>query len=313
MMQTAMIILSITSASIAGSALGYWGLTQHEEHKVIRSFYKQAGAQDGIEARHAFLEIGGIWRQVILFALSPSQVRSTQRGAPARFWLFQKEEPERLLKKSGLTGKISLERCAQVREVLSLGGAAVGLIIGMMLSGMLAAVLSCLGFIIGYRALNSALKQEVEARTNCVEQELSQFIEVLVLGLRSGLSFDRSLELYCHYFSCGLSDLCERLRTQWNHGLITREEGLRTLAASYDSPLLERIMESIIRALRFGTSLAETLSSAGAEIRATRKTKLEEKVAKAPVKMLIPIGTLILPAMLILILGPVILELIGGF
>jgi tight adherence protein C len=72
-------------------------------------------------------------------------------------------------------------------------------------------------------------------------------------------------------------------------------------------------MDSIIRSLRFGTSMAETLSSAGSEIRATRKTKLEERVAKAPVKMLIPIGTLILPAMLIFILGPVILELIGGF
>ena len=313
MMQTAMIILSITSASLAGSALGYWGLTRHEERKIIRSFHKQAGAQEGLETQQAFLEIGGVWRKIILFALSPSQPGSAQRRSPAKLWFFQEAELEQLLKKAGLTGKISLERCAQVREALSLGGAALGFVFGMMFSGMLAALLSCLGFIGGYRALNSALKQEVEARTNCVEQELSQLIEVLVLGLRSGLSFDRSLELYCHYFSCSLSDLCKRLQTQWSHGLITREEGLRTLAASYDSPLLERIIESIIRALRFGTSLAETLSSAGTEIRTTRKTKLEEKVAKAPVKMLIPIGTLILPAMLILILGPVILELIGGF
>jgi tight adherence protein C len=121
------------------------------------------------------------------------------------------------------------------------------------------------------------------------------------------------LEFYYRCFPGGLSSLCERLQTQWSHGLITREEGLRSLSKSYNSPLLERVIESIIRSLRFGTSLAKTLSAAGTEIRATRKTKLEEKVAKAPVKMLIPIGTLILPAMLILILGPILLELISGF
>ena len=49
-----------------------------------------------------------------------------------------------------------------------------------------------------------------------------------------------------------------------------------------DSPLFERVIESIIRSLRFGTSMAETLSNAGIEIRATRKTKLEEKGGQGP-------------------------------
>lgn len=312
-MQTAMIILGITSAGVAGSALGYWGLAQHEEHKIIRSFHEQAGASETARSEHAYLQVEGIWRQVILLALSSPRTQALDRKPPAKIWLFQITKLETLIKKAGLSGKISRERCAQVRQMLSLGCAIAGFILGSMFSSLFAAILSALGFLVGYHALESALKQEMDARTSSVERELSQLIEVLVLGLRSGLSFDRSLELYCHYFSCGLSDLCERLQTQWSHGLITREEGLRTLADSYDSPLLERIVESIIRALRFGTSIAETLSNAGAEIRATRKSKLEEKVAKAPVKMLIPIGTLILPAMLILILGPVILELIGGF
>ena len=40
---------------------------------------------------------------------------------------------------------------------------------------------------------------------------------------------------------------------------------------------------------------------------------LEERVAKAPVKMMLPTGTLILPAMLLLVMGPILLELAGGF
>ena len=44
-----------------------------------------------------------------------------------------------------------------------------------------------------------------------------------------------------------------------------------------------------------------------------RKTRLQEAIAKAPVKMMLPTGTLILPAMLLLVLGPVLLELMEGF
>ena len=43
------------------------------------------------------------------------------------------------------------------------------------------------------------------------------------------------------------------------------------------------------------------------------RDRLEERVAKAPVKMMVPTGVLILPAMLMLVLGPVLLELAGGF
>ena len=88
---------------------------------------------------------------------------------------------------------------------------------------------------------------------------------------------------------------------------------MRALARAYDSALFERVAESIIRSLRFGTSLAETLSILSAEARSIRKSKIEERVAKAPVKMLVPVGALILPAMLILIMGPVLLDLMEGF
>ena len=93
------------------------------------------------------------------------------------------------------------------------------------------------------------------------------------------------------------------------HGLVSRDEGLRKVARSYDSPLFERFAENVIRSLRFGTSLADGLNALALEARSVKKAKLEERVAKAPVKMLLPVGTLILPAMLVLVLGPIMLEL----
>ena len=59
--------------------------------------------------------------------------------------------------------------------------------------------------------------------------------------------------------------------------------------------------------------MSDSLSLLAVEARAIRKAKLEERVAKAPVKMLLPVGTLILPAMLILVMGPIMLDLMKGF
>lgn len=311
-METAMVVLGIANASLAGGLLGYWGLAKHEKQKIARSYRLQAGAHEHTQTGSELLETTGIYQQVLLFALKASLPKTPPRKPLKKLWLLQATTLEVMLRKAGLAGQITLEGCGYARRSLALGCATTGLVIGALFSGLLAGILTCIGFFMGYRLITLALKQEIELRTSSVERELSQLIEVLVLGLRSGLSFDRSLEFYCHYFTGGLSRMCTLLQTQWSHGLISREEGLHLLAESYNSSLLERIMESIIRALRFGTSLAETLSNAGVEIRTTRKTKLAEKVAKAPVKMLIPIGTLILPAMLILILGPILLELING-
>ena len=96
-------------------------------------------------------------------------------------------------------------------------------------------------------------------------------------------------------------------------GLVTREEALAELAASYDCAQLVRVVNSIVRSLRFGAPLTEALEDAAVQSRAEYRAALEERVAKAPVKMMLPTGTLILPAMLLLVMGPILLELAAGF
>lgn len=53
-----------------------------------------------------------------------------------------------------------------------------------------------------------------------------------------------------------------------------------------------------------GAPLAETLAAQSREIRAAHRAAVEREIERAPVKLLIPTGTLILPALLLSILGP---------
>ena len=158
-----------------------------------------------------------------------------------------------------------------------------------------------------------AFKQEITARNNGIEKQLSEMIEVVTLGLRSGLTFDRALEMYHTHFQTTLSRATSLTQQRWITGLATRETALRDLSASYDSALFARVVSNIVRSLRFGAKLADSLEASAVESRSIHKSRVEERVAKAPVKMLIPTGTLILPAMLLLVLGPVLLDLIQGF
>ena len=158
-----------------------------------------------------------------------------------------------------------------------------------------------------------AVKAERRSRGLSAERHLSEMLEVVSLGLRSGLTFDRAFALYGSHFDSEFARSCARAYRCWSLGLVTREEALRDLAASYDCDQLGRVVDSVVRSLRFGSSLTGFLADAAEQSRATYRAALEERVAKAPVKMMLPTGTLILPAMLLLVMGPVLLEVVGGF
>ena len=61
---------------------------------------------------------------------------------------------------------------------------------------------------------------------------------------------------------------------------------------------------------RFGSPMNRMLEALASEARGCYRAKMEEKVAKAPVKMLVPTAVLILPAMLIVVMAPVFLGFV---
>ena len=215
--------------------------------------------------------------------------------------------------RAGLEGQLGSAGFWETRVRLGLAGALGGGAVGLLVSGELGLIMALGGLALGWRALPRAIRQRERHRAEAMERDLSEMLDVVALGMRSGLSFDRSLQLYTEHFQTLLAASFRSAFRQWACGLASREEALRATAASYDSSLLGRVVENIVRSLRFGSTLADNLEDAAREARAAYRARKQEQVAKAPVKMMIPTGVLILPAMLMLVLGPVLLELAGGF
>jgi tight adherence protein C len=137
------------------------------------------------------------------------------------------------------------------------------------------------------------------------------FLDVVTLGLSAGLSFDASLELYCKRYDTDLSKTMRGTLQLWLIGVKSRAEALEEMARELDVPAMTRFVATVSEALAFGTPLAETLERQAQVIREEQRAQMEEEVEKVPVKMLIPLGTLIVPAMLLAILGPLLGPALG--
>lgn len=140
-------------------------------------------------------------------------------------------------------------------------------------------------------------------RAACLE-ELPVLLDIVTLGLSAGLSFDSSLELYCERWEGALSSAFGEAMLSWRIGASTREEALSRLADELGVGALGRFASVVAEALRFGSPLAGALERQAQAMREERRSMVEEQIEKAPVKMLVPLGTLIVPAMFLAILGP---------
>ena len=238
------------------------------------------------------------------------------RGRPAS-WLpplgprAQARLASRIMR-AGLDGQVSPEGLAAGRLAYSALLALFGALAGAVAMPQAALPLACAGGVAGFTGVSRSLKAMTAQRSRQLESHLSEAVEVICLGLRGGMPLDRSLGMYCACFDTLLSRELRIASGTWASGILTREQALRNLAATYDSAVLSRVVDSIVRSTRFGTPLADSLEVLAHEARASHRAQVQERVMKAPVKMMLPVGALILPSMLLLVMGPVLLELAGG-
>lgn len=310
------LIFSLLASLIGGCLLGQI-IQIIKKENLSKKFRREAAGISGFDNENNFLSTGMAEKTLnymVRTAVSISHINE-------QLWITK-----RFVKSDTLSNKNYLLsiKCMMpeifgnyaLREVqfrFSFISIVAGALIGLFFSYALMFILAFIGFFIGYYIPIWAMKKEKSLRCENLDKCLPEMLEVVSLGLRSGLTFDRSLKIYTSHFKNEFASSCLNSQRKWESGILTREEALRNLAKGYDSSLLVRIIENIIRSLRFGSSLVEGLEEAALESRNLYKAKQEEIISKAPVKMMIPTGTLILPAMLILVLGPILLELGNGF
>lgn len=214
----------------------------------------------------------------------------------------------RLAELSARRRAVSLEDILRDRTLCFLTFALASLVFATALTPWLLVLLLPASFVLSARAGHMLDKRAKTQLLQACNEELDVMADIVAMGVKAGLSFDAALELYCSKFDCELSRLMHGAYLQWTSGMASREKALSDLASQLGSASLRRFNETVVQAIRFGSPLADMLIGFAEEARRERHVAIERQVAKAPVKMLVPTGTCILPAMLILVMGPVLLQ-----
>lgn len=142
--------------------------------------------------------------------------------------------------------------------------------------------------------------------------DLPEMLDIVGLGLTAGLSFDAALLEYCHENDSELALGLRSAMLAWQMGLSSRHDALVGLSERLGEPGIARFAGSVTEALELGTPLVATLSRQAKLARDEQRARVEERIEKVPVKMLVPMGTLVVPAMLLAIVGPLVAAMSRG-
>ena len=147
------------------------------------------------------------------------------------------------------------------------------------------------------------LDRRARERTDAIDYELPELIDLLVVTLEAGLSFLASLQMAADRL-VGPLGVELRLTLQEQRMGLSTNEALKGMLERTDTPGMRTFVRSVLQGETLGTSTGQIMRNLAVEMRKRRRAAAEERAQKAPIKILFPLVFLIFPAMFIVLLGP---------
>ncbi len=168
--------------------------------------------------------------------------------------------------------------------------------------------------VLGYYIPGAVLKAKVSSRANRIRMELPDALDLLLICIEAGLSFDMAL----FRVSKEMENVTPLLSKEFSQYFLEIQSGLprkkvlKNMAERNGVTSLDSIVNVLIQSSKFGTDIAEALRVYARSLRDERQKTAEEKGAKISTKLTFPLVALIMPALFMIILGPAIINLISN-
>jgi tight adherence protein C len=156
------------------------------------------------------------------------------------------------------------------------------------------------------------LRRKVAARREAIFRDLPDALDLMVIGMEAGVTFDGALQVVAEHLDTPLGHELGRTLAEMELGL-SRRDALQNLKRRVDVPELTMVVAALLQADALGMSVSRVLRVQAAEMRNKRRQWAREKAGKLPVKILFPLVVFIFPPVLVIILGPVAGDLHGMF
>jgi tight adherence protein C len=192
----------------------------------------------------------------------------------------------------------------------SLGACGVGLSLGLLLGQLMGwsflYILATALFTIGGIYLPfSQLSMAVKERKIQLMRGLPDFLDMLSSTVQAGLAFNAALGYAIEVTSGALREEIHAVLSEIRMGR-SRADAMKSMASRVRQPDVSAMVTSIVQAERLGSNLGKVLNELADEARNKRMMRAEEIAALMPVKMIIPMALFMLPALFVMIFGPVV-------
>jgi tight adherence protein C len=166
--------------------------------------------------------------------------------------------------------------------------------------------------ILGWRGPDVVLSRLAARRRVRLETGIPDALDLLVICAEAGLSLDHAIEQVSHVLRSSNPEVAEEFAATAAEMRISavRDQAFDNLAQRAGIPSLRGIVAALNQSIRFGTPLAGSLRAVAAEMRTERLARFEERAARLPVLMTLPLMAFILPSLMIVIGAPLALRII---
>jgi tight adherence protein C len=169
--------------------------------------------------------------------------------------------------------------------------------------------------LVGYYLPDIVIQYFIKRRSASIRAHLPDLLDLLVVCVESGLGIDAAISRVSKEMARTAPIISEEfymagLEMRAGAGRIA---ALKNLALRVNLEDLTSLVTMLVQADKFGTSLGESLRIQSEVLRLKRRQRAEELAAKIPVKLLFPLVCFIFPALMIVLIGPAILQIKNMF
>src|SRR5690606_28216313 len=167
----------------------------------------------------------------------------------------------------------------------------------------------------GYKAPDLFLTNKAKKRTDAIRKGLPDALDLMVICAEAGLTVDAAFNRVAKELGRAYPELGDEFTlTAIELSFLTeRRQAFENLAYRVDLDAIRGVVTTMIQTERYGTPLASALRVLSAEFRNERMMRAEEKAARLPAIMTVPLILFILPVLFIVILGPAACSIADAF
>lgn len=154
------------------------------------------------------------------------------------------------------------------------------------------------------------LQRRIELRQKQIRASLADAVDILAIAIEAGLAFDAALVKVAKNMDGPLSEEFGRMLGELQIG-VSRREAFRNLGDRTTVPELQSFCTTLVQADVLGISIGKILKEGAADLRTRQRQAAEETALKMPVKLVFPVVFCILPALIVVIIGPGVIRIAG--